>query len=373
MPPLKLHACDNRFMHAALNLGKREIGQTWPNPAVGAVVVNPQGVVVGRGWTQKGGRPHAEPVALAQAGAQARGATLYVTLEPCSHYGKTPPCAEAIIKAGIARVVCALGDLDPRVAGRGFAMLRNAGIEVVTGVLEAEAFRDHAGHCLRVMEGRPLVHVKMALSSNEKIASRGNQPVRITGEEASRHVHLMRAEYDAIAIGIGTALSDDPLLTCRLQGMESRSPMRIIFDTHARLPLTSRLVQTAKDVPVWVVCRKDADAHRQHALRDAGVDIIAISSNYFLKNVLQAIAQKGITRLMVEGGAALVQSLAQENRIDRLTLFQSQHALGSDAVPAFSTDRESFLNACGLHKIHAQNYGNDTAIEYERQTLCSPD
>src|SRR6202043_12440 len=210
-------AADQRFMQLALTLGRRGQGRTWPNPAVGAVVVK-DGVIVGRGWTQPGGRPHAEPVALAQAGSAARGATLYVTLEPCSHVGKSPPCADAVIAAGIKRVVSAIEDPNPEVAGQGHARLRAAGIAVDIGLGAAEAARDHAGHFRRVRDQRPHVTLKLAISSDDKIAAAGHKPVAISGEAAKARVHLLRAQCDAVLVGIGTVLSDDPLLTCRLPG-----------------------------------------------------------------------------------------------------------------------------------------------------------
>ena len=222
-------AADQRFMQLALTLGRRGQGRTWPNPAVGAVVVK-DGVIVGRGWTQPGGRPHAEPEALQRAGEAARGATLYVTLEPCSHFGKSPPCADAIIAAGIARVVSAIEDPNPEVAGKGHARLRAAGIAVDVGLCAAEAAHDHAGHFRRIRDKRPHVILKLAVSSDDKIGAAGGKPVAITGEAARARVHLLRAQCDAILVGIGTVLADDPLLTCRLPGMEARSPVRVVLD-----------------------------------------------------------------------------------------------------------------------------------------------
>ena len=222
-------AADQRFMQLALALGRRGQGRTWPNPAVGAVVVK-DGVIVGRGWTQPGGRPHAEPEALRRAGEAARGATLYVTLEPCSHFGKSPPCVDAVIAAGIARVVSAIEDPNPEVAGQGHARLRAAGITVDVGLGAAEAARDHAGHFRRIRDKRPHVILKLAVSADDKIGAAGRKPVAITGEAARTRVHLLRAQCDAILVGIGTVLADDPLLTCRLPGMEARSPVRVVLD-----------------------------------------------------------------------------------------------------------------------------------------------
>src|SRR6202161_1327677 len=242
-------AADQRFMQLALTLGRRGQGRTWPNPAVGAVAVK-DGVIVGRGWTQPGGRPHAEPVALAQAGAAARGATLYVTLEPCSHIGKSPPCADAVIAAGIARVVSAIEDPHPEGAGAGHARRRAAGITVDIGLCAAEAARDHAGHFRRVRDQRPHVILKLAVSADDKIGAAGGKPVAITGEAAKARVHLLRAQCDAILVGIGTVRADDPLLTCRLPGMSARSPVRVVLDRTLRIPGTSRLGAFGRKAPL---------------------------------------------------------------------------------------------------------------------------
>src|SRR4030081_3233212 len=237
-------AADARFMQLALTLGRRGQGRTWPNPAVGAVVVK-DGVIVGRGWTQPGGRPHAEPEALRRAGEAARDATLYVTLEPCSHVGKSPPCTDAIVAAGIARVVSAIEDPNPEVGGQGHAKLRAAGITVDIGMGGLEAARDHAGHFRRVRDGRPHVILKLAVSSDDKIGTADRKPVAITGEAAKARVHLLRARSDAILVGIGTVQADDPLLTCRLPGMEARSPIRGAFDRRGRLSAPSPLRPSA--------------------------------------------------------------------------------------------------------------------------------
>jgi len=236
-------------MRLALTLGRRGLGRTWPNPAVGAVIVK-DGIIVGRGWTQDGGRPHAEIEALRRAGGAARGATLYVTLEPCSHHGKSPPCADAIVAAGLARVVSSLEDPNPKVAGAGHARLRAAGIAVDIGFGADEARRDHAGHIRRVRDGRPQVMLKLAVSADGKAGAAGRKPLQITGPQVRDRVHLLRAQSDAIMVGIGTVLADDPLLTCRLPGMSKYSPVRVVLDSKLRLPKTSRLVQGAREVPV---------------------------------------------------------------------------------------------------------------------------
>jgi diaminohydroxyphosphoribosylaminopyrimidine deaminase / 5-amino-6-(5-phosphoribosylamino)uracil reductase len=331
-------ADDRRFMALALTLGRRGLGRTWPNPAVGAVIVK-DGVIVGRGWTQAGGRPHAEIEALRRAGEGARSATLYVTLEPCSHHGKSPPCADAIVAAGIARVVSALEDPNPKVAGAGCARLRAAGVAVTTGIGAAEARHDHAGHIRRMRDGRPNVLLKLAVSADGKAGAAGRKPLAITGEETRDRVHLLRAQNDAVMIGIGTALADDPLLTCRLPGMEQRSPVRIVLDGALRLTPASRLVQTARQTPVWVVCGRQAPAAAEGALRAEGVEVLRTeqgTGGLYLAPVLKLVAGRGITRLMVEGGPTLAASLVAADLVDEAALFQSPKAVGPEGIDALA-------------------------------------
>jgi len=320
---------DIQHMHHALALAERALGRVAPNPAVGCVIVSREGRVVGRGWTQPGGRPHAERVALAQAGEGARGATAYVTLEPCAHFGQTPPCADALAAAGVARVVAAVEDPDPRVKGQGFAKLRSAGIEVTTGVLEKEAAALNAGFFLRVTQNRPLVTLKIAQSKDGKtIRKTGGK--WITGEEARRFAHLLRAKHDAILVGIGTALADDPELTCRLPGLEARSPQRIVLDTELRLPPRSKLATTARQVPVLVMTA----AQGGDALRAQGVEMEGVakteSGGLDLAAVLRQLARRGITRLLVEGGATIAAAFLQADLVDRLEIFTAPIELGDD-------------------------------------------
>lgn len=302
-------AADQRFMQLALTLGRRGQGRTWPNPAVGAVVVK-DGVIVGRGWTQPGGRPHAEPVALRQAGEAARGATLYVTLEPCSHFGRSPPCADAIIAAGITRVVSAIEDPNPEVAGKGHARLRAAGIAVDIGLCATEAARDHAGHFRRVRDRRPHVILKLAVSSDDRIGAAGHRPVAISGEAARARMHLLRAQCDAILVGIVTVLADDPILTCRLPGMEARSPVRVALDRALRLPGTSQLVHSARQTPLWVMTSELSEAAAAMKLGAAGAQVIRLpptnAPGLDLMAALHALSERGITRLLVEGGARVL-------------------------------------------------------------------
>src|SRR4051812_16454497 len=266
---------DRRFMALALTLGRRGLGNAWPNPAVGAVVVK-DGRLAGRGWTQPGGRPHAEVEALRRAGDAARGATLYATLEPCSHHGKTPPCVDAIMAAGIARVVSALEDPNPKIAGEGHARLRAQGVAVDVGLGSDEALRAHAGHFRRVRDGRPHVTLKLAVSADGKAGLPGRRPVAITGEAARERVHLMRAMNDAVLTGIGTVLSDDPQLTCRLPGMEHRSPVRVVLDSELRQPPSSRLAATAARALDWTFVDETASQENERALTDLGVEVLRV-------------------------------------------------------------------------------------------------
>src|SRR5262245_12025323 len=262
-------------MRAALGLAARGLGRTWPNPAVGCVLVR-EGRVVGRGWTQPGGRPHAETEALGRAGDAARGATAYVSLEPCSHTGKTPPCADALIAAGIGRVVAAVEDPDPRVSGRGLARLRDAGIAVTTGVCAAEADELNAGFFMRVKLGRPLVSLKLATSLDGRIATHTGDSRWITGEAARRRAHLLRATHDAILVGTGTALADDPALTCRLPGLGERSPVRVVLDRQLRLPAATKLLATAREVLTWIVTTAASDPVRRQLLVGMGAELIDV-------------------------------------------------------------------------------------------------
>ncbi len=303
---------DARFMSSALALGRRGLGNVWPNPAVGAIIVRhgPSGpLVVGRGWTQPGGRPHAEPEALARAGTLARGATLYVTLEPCSHHGKSPPCADAIVAAGISTVVSALEDPNPEVAGRGHARLEAAGVAVRTGTGAAEAAQAHAGHIRRMREQRPEVTLKLAISADGKAGLAGRRPAAISGERARDRVHLLRAMNDAIVVGIGTVLADDPLLTCRLPGMAARSPVRVVFDASLRLPLGGRLVASTKEAPLWVLTAASAPPGREDALRARGVEVMQVEisapGRLDLGAALRLLAAGGIEVALFQASASI--------------------------------------------------------------------
>lgn len=318
---------DERFMRAALAMGRRNRGKTWPNPSVGAVIVRdtPDGpVIVGRGVTAPGGRPHAEVLALRQAGEEARGATAYVTLEPCAHWGRSGPCAVALAEHGVARVVVGASDINPRVKDRGIAILREAGIEVVRGVLARECHEAHIGHFRRFAERRPHVELKLAISRDGYIGRSGDGQVHITGPEIQRFVHVMRAEADGILVGLGTALADDPRLNCRLEGMEERSPMRFVLDSTARLPLQSTLVHSAREVPLKLITTPAAPIDRTSALISAGVEIITVAADEAgrvnIPDALGALAHRGITRLMVEGGGATAGSFVAAGLVDEVFL-----------------------------------------------------
>jgi diaminohydroxyphosphoribosylaminopyrimidine deaminase/5-amino-6-(5-phosphoribosylamino)uracil reductase len=366
-----LKAVDRRFMALALTLGRRGLGRTWPNPAVGAVIVK-DGFIIGRGWTQPGGRPHAEVEALQRAGEAARGATLYVTLEPCSHHGKSPPCADAVIAAGISRVVSAIEDPNPEVAGQGHARLRAAGITVDVGLLSQEAARDHAGHFRRIRDKRPHVFLKLAVSSDERIAAVGRRPVAITGDAAKARVHLLRAQCDAILVGIGTVLSDDPLLTCRLAGMESRSPVRVVLDRSLRIPGASRLVHSARKTPLWVVTSSTAEAAAATKLGAAGAKVIRVPATSTppgldLAAVLGALSEQGITRLLVEGGARTASAFIAADLVDEVWLLRGPGAIGANGVAALDALPLSAITRSPALKLRAsESLRQDTLTIYER-------
>ena len=319
---------DLRHMRHALTLAGRALGTVAPNPAVGCVIVSSEGHILGRGWTGRGGRPHAETIALEQAGQAARGATAYVTLEPCAHHGQTPPCANALAEAGIARVVAAVEDPDPRVRGRGFEMLREAGVDVVTGICAKQAAELNAGFFLRVREGRPLVTLKIAQSIDGKTAPAAGDGKWITGEAARAYGHLLRARHDAILVGIGTAMADDPELTCRLPGLEDRSPLRVVLDTRLKLNEWSKLASTG-ETPTLVFTTSDGGG----ALTACGVEVVKIARDVRgrpdLAAVLADLGKRGITRLLVEGGATVHAAFLDRGLADRLEIFHSPLVLGA--------------------------------------------
>lgn len=314
-------------MRIALMLARRGIGTTAPNPAVGAVIVDPVAdVIVGRGWTSPGGRPHAEPNAIAAAGPRAQGATLYVTLEPCSHHGRTPPCADAILAAGLGRVVAGIEDPDPRVAGRGLARLEAAGVVVDRYVLAEAADWVTRGHILRVTERRPFVQVKIAVDGEGRLPrGAGGQPTWVTGPVARAMGHVLRAEADAILVGRRTVADDDPDLRCRLAGAEWRSPVRVVLTSTFDVPPDARMLTTAGGTPVWIFGAAEASAGQAERLRAAGADTVAVRAldgALWLPAVLEALVARGITRLLVEGGAATWRAFDRAGFVDEVVLFE---------------------------------------------------
>ncbi len=334
---------DERWMRLALGLAARGLGRVWPNPAVGCVIVRRDDAgrdrVVGRGWTQRGGRPHAETETLKAAGEAARGATAYVSLEPCAHQGHTGPCAKALIEAGIGRVVATIEDPDPRVSGAGLRMLRDAGVEVESGCLEAAAKDLNEGFLLRVARQRPLVSLKLALSLDGRIAAGDGRSKWLTGDAARNVVHWLRATHDAVLVGSETVLADDPQLTCRLSGLEDRSPIRIVVDRRLRIPIGSRLVDSAGAVPLWIFTGLDAAERAADVLHRVGAEVFRLSAeamgDRMMAHVLLRLGERGITRLLVEGGSRVAGALLAADLVDRLYLFQAPVMLGSDALPAF--------------------------------------
>jgi diaminohydroxyphosphoribosylaminopyrimidine deaminase/5-amino-6-(5-phosphoribosylamino)uracil reductase len=360
---------DPAHMRAALALARRGLGNCWPNPAVGCVVVR-DGRVVGRGCTAPGGRPHAEALALAMAGGAARDATVYVTLEPCCHIGRAAPCTEALIAAGVACVVVAMRDCDPRMNGQGIARLREAGIVVEEGLLGDDAAELNAGFVSRVRRGRPLLTLKLASTLDGRIATRGGESRWITGEPARRAAHAMRGRHDAIMVGVGTVLADDPELTCRLPGFRPAPAVRVVIDSHLRTPLTARLVATAAEAPTWIVARDGADAERRRALVGARVQVIevdGVAAGVDLHQGLRALADRGITRLMVEGGAQLAAALLRADLVDRLAWFQAPGVMGGDGWPAAQAfGVRTLADMPRFVRQSATQLGDDMLIELRR-------
>jgi diaminohydroxyphosphoribosylaminopyrimidine deaminase/5-amino-6-(5-phosphoribosylamino)uracil reductase len=361
-------AADRRFMTVALTLGRRGRGRVWPNPAVGCVIVK-DGRILGRGWTADGGRPHAEPQALAQAGAAAEGADVYVTLEPCAHHGQTPPCAEALIAARVARVIVATLDPDPRVSGRGIAMLGAAGIAVTTGVLEAEARADHAGFFLRVTEGRPLVTLKLAATLDGRIATASGESRWITGAPARRMVHLLRSQHDAVMVGGGTARADDPALTVRDLG-PVRQPVRVVVSRGMDLPPDGILARTAQDVPVWVAHDARVEPGTVTAWAARGVASLpcpVAGGQVDPHAALAALGARGITRVFCEGGGALAASLLSAGLVDDLVVFGAGLVIGAEGRPMLSAmGIERLDEAPRLHLTEHRMVGSDLMTRWSR-------
>ncbi len=362
---------DIGHMRAALALARRGLGNTWPNPSVGCVVVN-NGRVVGRAVTAPGGRPHAEPAALGMAGAAARGATAYVTLEPCCHWGRTPPCTDALVKAGVTRVVVATRDPDPRVDGEGVARLSAAGIAIDVGVLQDEADELVAGFRCRVRLGRPLVTLKLASTLDGRIATRSGESRWITGPAARRAVHALRGRHDSVMVGVGTVLADDPELTCRLPGFRANQVVRVVADSHLRTPLTATLVVTAAKAPTWMLIREGTDRDRRNAFAGLGIRLIEVAggdAGVDPVGALKALGDAGLTRVLVEGGAQLAASLLRAGLVDRIAWFHAPAVMGGDGWPAVQAFGTEHLDAMPRFiRVGETPLGDDMLTEFARKS-----
>lgn len=367
-PATRAH--DEGFMRSALTLARRALGRSAPNPAVGCVIVR-EGRVIGRGWTQPGGRPHAETMALAEAGAAARGATAYVTLEPCAHHGKTPPCTDALIAAGIARVVIPLVDPDPRVSGRGVAALESAGIAVTGNCLEAEAEAVNRGFLTRIRSGRPWISLKLAQSLDGRIATAAGESRWITGPAARREVHLARAQADAVLIGAGTARADDPMLDVRSIGLAEANPVRVIVAGDLDLSPDSRAGASAGAIPLWLIHAPDAPATRRAAWEAAGAVLIEIprqaDGRLDLAAALAALGARGLTRVLCEGGAALAAGLIAAGLADEIVTYTAGIVIGGEGTPAVAaTGLARLADAPRYRLVGSRAIGADLRSEWRR-------
>lgn len=361
---------DLQYIDVALALAGRGLGNVWPNPAVGCVIVR-HGHVVGRGWTQPGGRPHAETQALKQAGDRAKEATAYVSLEPCAHQGGTPPCADALIRAGISAAVIAVQDPDPRVAGAGIARLQNAGIEVMVGVRQAEAIALNAGFFSRIEKNRPFITLKLATSLDGRIAAKSGDSKWITGDDARAAAHLLRAQHDAVMVGSGTIVADDPELTCRLPGMQGRQGVRIVLDSRLRITPAYKFAADAKMVASWIVTAQGCDPAAKKKLEEIGVKIIEaptgpdrhIDSNW----TVQHLAIQGLTRILVEGGGDLAAALLKADLVDQITWFRAPAVIGGDGIPAIrELGTDKIADAARFDAIGRVQIGTDWLETYRR-------
>lgn len=372
--PVPMEAWDGPLMMAACSIGRRNLGQTFPNPCVGALIVqfeNGHPIIVSRAPTAAGGRPHAETEAIRIAGAAARGATTYVTLEPCAHHGKTPPCANEIISAGIKRAVVAIEDPYKEVKGKGIAMLRAAGVEVTLGVGKEQAEIEHAGHLRRVLSGRPHMILKLAVSADGKTGHAGRKPADISCTASRAEAHMMRATSDAILVGSGTVIADDPMLNCRLPGMEDRSPIRVVLDGSLRIPLRSKLVQTAREIPVWVIATEQASVEAEKQLVAAGVFVVrapSVNGRLDLETAMKRLGEREITRVLVEGGPILSATLLKADLVDEAVVVQSPRKLGADAIDALEgMELEALTESPRLKVIERRMAGADSLTRYFRR------
>ncbi len=358
-------------MAAALALGRRGLGLCAPNPAVGALIVK-DGVIVARGWTKPGGRPHAETEVLREAGAQAPGATLYATLEPCSHHGQTLPCTDAIIAAGVGRVVYAVDDPDSRASGSGAQILTDAGIEVTRGVLAEEARRANLGHFFRVTRKRPMVTLKLAVTADSYVAGPAGDPrLVITGAAGNGLVHIMRAMHDAVITGIGTVLADDPLLSVRLPGLEDRTPLRVVLDSDLRLPTLARLAATAARIPTLAIAGEGATEARAERLREARIEVARVrrdaGGRVDLDAALELLAARGLTRIFSEGGPRVAAGLIGQGLADEVLIFTASDPLGRKGVLGLGADTTALLGGPTHYRLaETRMIGADRLTRHER-------
>ncbi len=364
---------DRRWMAAALSIGRRNLGQTYPNPSVGAIVVRQEEagtIVVGRGFTARGGRPHAETEALKMAGDLARGATIYVTLEPCAHLSKTPPCADAIVNSGVARCVLALEDPNPEVMGKGIERLAAAGIAVTAGIGAEDARIVHAGHIRRMLDQRPHIILKIAVSADGKTGLKGRKPARISCDASFAEAHVLRSTSDAILVGSGTVIADDPRLDCRLPGMADRSPVRVVLDGKLKTPLGSNLIKTAREIPVWLIASEDAPKDSERKLAEAGAEVIRVPSKQGrvdLQAAFRVLGARGLTRILVEGGPILSATLLQNDLVDEAIIVRSPQALGDDAINALEgLPLEALSDSPKLKIIERRMVGVDSLMHLFR-------
>jgi diaminohydroxyphosphoribosylaminopyrimidine deaminase/5-amino-6-(5-phosphoribosylamino)uracil reductase len=362
---------DERWMRVAIRIGRRGRGRVAPNPAVGCVLVR-DGRLIARGWTQPGGRPHAEAVALARAGAAARGCTAYVSLEPCAHHGQSPPCAEALISAGVARVVIAAHDPDPRVDGRGARLLREAGIDVREGVLAAEADADLAGFKGRVETGRPWVTLKLATTLDGQIATASGESKWITGAGSRHMVHALRAQHDAILTGVGTVLADDPMLTCRLPGMANRSPVRVVLDSRLSTPVSSAVVATARDIKTVIIATRAGSAEAERALVESGAEVVRVDAGdtglVAPDAALKVLGDRGTTRVFVEAGGKIATSFLAVGRVDEVIWFRAPMLIGGDGIASLhSLSIAGLDDAPRFERVETRTVGEDLVETYRRR------
>jgi diaminohydroxyphosphoribosylaminopyrimidine deaminase / 5-amino-6-(5-phosphoribosylamino)uracil reductase len=370
-----MSASDEEHMAQALVLARRGLGLTWPNPSVGSIVVAPDGEIAGRGWTAPGGRPHAEAIALDHAGANAEGGTIYVTLEPCAHEGRGMACADAIVAARPARAVIALRDPDPRTSGRGIERLKKAGIEVEEGVLAPEAAAVALGHLLRVVLGRPAVTLKLAVGADGLMPRGEGAPVWITGADARAHAHLLRARNDAILVGRGTIIADNPSLTCRLPGMSCRSPVRVVLDRRLRTPPEAKLFDDVM-VPVWLLCAEGESHANTEVLHERGAEIVAVPVDaeglIAIQDALETLAGRGITRVLVEGGPSVARAFLDADLVDEAVIYQGPEPAGSGGLMPFASDGLDRLTGSGhFTKTASRAFGPDRMTCWRRMRRCS--